>query len=176
MRRYSSFQTFVLAACGAAAVLFFVLALHQPEKEPPGWIDVSEAAAASVAALEETGAEAAQQAAGQGAATETSGAAAEQGSGTPGGEATGPAGAEAAGDVAAGKVSGGATPDGKLDVNTATAEQLDALKGIGPSKAAAIVADREANGPFRSVDDLLRVKGIGEKLLAGIKDSVTALP
>ncbi|QAY68414.1 helix-hairpin-helix domain-containing protein [Paenibacillus protaetiae] len=65
---------------------------------------------------------------------------------------------------------------GKLDINKATAEQLDALKGIGPSKAQAIVADRETNGPFRSVDDLLRVKGIGEKLLADIKDSIVAGP
>ncbi|WP_214630037.1 ComEA family DNA-binding protein [Paenibacillus agaridevorans] len=66
--------------------------------------------------------------------------------------------------------------DGRLDINRADAGQLDGLKGIGPSKAQAIVDDREQNGPFRSVDDLLRVKGIGEKLLASIKESVVALP
>lgn len=66
--------------------------------------------------------------------------------------------------------------DGRLDINRANAGQLDGLKGIGPSKAQAIVDDREQNGPFRSVDDLLRVKGIGEKLLASIKESVVALP
>ncbi|CAM3112594.1 ComEA family DNA-binding protein [Paenibacillus lupini] len=68
------------------------------------------------------------------------------------------------------------TSAGKLDINRATAEQLDSLKGIGPAKAQAILADREQNGPFQSVDDLLRVKGIGSKLLAGIKDSIVAAP
>ncbi|MCM3627237.1 ComEA family DNA-binding protein [Paenibacillus glycanilyticus] len=66
--------------------------------------------------------------------------------------------------------------EGKLDINRASAEQLDTLKGIGPAKAQAIIADREQNGPFQSVDDLLRVKGIGSKLLAGIKDSIVATP
>ncbi|TCN01537.1 competence protein ComEA [Paenibacillus sp. BK033] len=65
---------------------------------------------------------------------------------------------------------------GKLDINRATAEQLDTLKGIGPAKAQAIIADREQNGPFSSAEDLLRVKGIGSKLLAGIKDSIVASP
>ncbi|MHA6483692.1 ComEA family DNA-binding protein [Paenibacillus sp. strain BS8-2] len=65
---------------------------------------------------------------------------------------------------------------GIIDINRASAEELDQLKGIGPSKAQAIVADREQLGKFRSVDDLLRVKGIGEKLLASIKESVVALP
>jgi competence protein ComEA len=61
-----------------------------------------------------------------------------------------------------------------IDINTATAEQLDkGLKGIGPAKAAEIVKYREANGPFSSAEDLLKVPGIGEKTLAGIKDSVT---
>ncbi|WP_265525129.1 ComEA family DNA-binding protein [Paenibacillus sp. JDR-2] len=67
-------------------------------------------------------------------------------------------------------------PSGKLDINRATAEQLDTLKGIGPAKAQAIIADRERNGLFSSADDLLRVKGIGSKLLAGIKDSIVAMP
>lgn len=62
---------------------------------------------------------------------------------------------------------------GLLNLNAATAEQLDELKGIGPSKAKAIVSYREQNGPFRSVEDLLNVKGIGEKLLAGIRADVT---
>lgn len=68
------------------------------------------------------------------------------------------------------------TSAGKVDINRATAEQLDSLKGIGPAKAQAILADREQNGPFQSVDDLMRVKGIGTKLLAGIKDSIVAAP
>ena len=50
----------------------------------------------------------------------------------------------------------------KLDINTATVEQLaDGLKGIGMSKAKAIVKHREAHGPFTSLDELIVVKGIG---------------
>ena len=64
--------------------------------------------------------------------------------------------------------------DGRIDINRATVTELDALPGIGPAKAQAIVADREANGPFRSVDDLLRVKGIGPKMLEKMKESVVA--
>lgn len=66
-----------------------------------------------------------------------------------------------------------ADASGKLNLNTATADQLDALKGIGPSKAQAIVAYREQKGPFHSIDDLLNVKGIGPKLLEGIREQVT---
>lgn len=53
-----------------------------------------------------------------------------------------------------------------LDINTATVEQIDqAMVGVGKVKAEAIVKDREKNGPFKSVDDLLRVKGIGPATL-----------
>lgn len=53
-----------------------------------------------------------------------------------------------------------------VDINKADADTLAAeLTGIGDSKAAAIVAYREANGPFERVDDLVNVKGIGEKTL-----------
>ena len=49
-----------------------------------------------------------------------------------------------------------------VDVNTASAEQLaEALNGIGESKAEAIVAYREANGPFTHIDELINVRGIG---------------
>ncbi|MDQ6423322.1 helix-hairpin-helix domain-containing protein [Paenibacillus sp. LHD-117] len=78
--------------------------------------------------------------------------------------------------AAAGGESGSADADGLIDINRASALQLDGLKGIGPAKAQAIVDDREENGPFASVEELLRVKGIGEKLLASIKESVVALP
>ncbi|MGO4544428.1 ComEA family DNA-binding protein [Paenibacillus sp. 2TAB23] len=64
----------------------------------------------------------------------------------------------------------------KLDINRASASELDALKGIGPAKAEAIVADREKNGKFISTTDLLRVKGIGEKLLHAMEDSIVARP
>ena len=60
-----------------------------------------------------------------------------------------------------------------VDINTATAEQLEkSLKGIGPAKAAAIVKYREANGPFKSVDDLAKVPGIKGKTLDKIKPMV----
>ena len=53
-----------------------------------------------------------------------------------------------------------------VDVNTADAITIaDALAGIGPKIGAAIVEYREANGPFKSVDDLLNVKGVGPKIL-----------
>ena len=62
---------------------------------------------------------------------------------------------------------------GPVNLNTATAAQLDALPGIGPATAAAIVHDRETNGPFASVDDLTRVRGIGPAKLAQLRDLVT---
>ena len=62
---------------------------------------------------------------------------------------------------------------GKVNLNQATAEQLDALPRIGPSTAAKIVAEREANGPFASVDDLERVSGIGAKTVDGLRDLAT---
>lgn len=64
-------------------------------------------------------------------------------------------------------------PAGPLDLNRATAEQLDDLPGVGPATAAAIVAHRDANGPFSSVDDLADVRGIGPAKLAAIRDLVT---
>lgn len=57
-----------------------------------------------------------------------------------------------------------ATP-GVVNINTATAAQLETLPGIGEVKAQAIIAYREAYGPFRSVEELTLVKGIGEKTL-----------
>jgi competence protein ComEA len=59
-----------------------------------------------------------------------------------------------------------------VDLNTATLEQLDTLPGVGPSTAQAIIDHRTANGPFRSVDDLLEVRGIGEAKLAQLRDKV----
>ena len=53
------------------------------------------------------------------------------------------------------------SPASPLDLNTATAEQLDQLPSVGPATAAAIVAHRDRNGPFRSVEALLEVRGIG---------------
>lgn len=57
---------------------------------------------------------------------------------------------------------GSAAAADAIDINTAGAAELESLPGIGPSKAAAIVADRDANGPFSSCMELTRVKGIGD--------------
>ncbi|NBC69486.1 hypothetical protein GT003_10830 [Paenibacillus sacheonensis] len=65
-----------------------------------------------------------------------------------------------------------ASSAGKIDVNHASAAELDALPGIGAAKANAIVADRERNGAFRSADDLQRVKGIGPKLVEKLKSLI----
>ncbi|MBL8259012.1 MAG: helix-hairpin-helix domain-containing protein [Candidatus Competibacteraceae bacterium] len=60
-----------------------------------------------------------------------------------------------------------------IDINAATAQQLDAIKGIGASKAAAIVKYRETNGPFGSVEDLAKVPGIKMKTVDNIRPFVT---
>lgn len=55
---------------------------------------------------------------------------------------------------------------GPVNINTANAESLAVnIKGVGKKKAEAIIAYRQVNGPFKSVKDLARVKGIGQKLL-----------
>lgn len=61
---------------------------------------------------------------------------------------------------------------GPLDLNRADALQLQELSGVGPATAAAIVAHREEHGPFRAVDDLLDVPGIGPAKLDAIVDDV----
>ncbi|WP_006241124.1 ComEA family DNA-binding protein [Mycolicibacterium tusciae] len=64
------------------------------------------------------------------------------------------------------------TPDGPVDLNSATQEQLDTLPGIGPVTAAAIIAWRDANGRFSSVDQLGDVEGIGPARLDKLRDRV----
>jgi competence protein ComEA len=68
--------------------------------------------------------------------------------------------------------SGGGVPGALVNLNTATAEQLDALPGVGPATAAAIIAHRDQNGPFTSVDQLIDVRGIGEAKLEQLRDLV----
>jgi competence protein ComEA len=60
-----------------------------------------------------------------------------------------------------------------LDINRATAQELEALPGVGPALAKRIVEFREIHGAFKSVEDLLKVQGIGEKVLARLRDRVT---
>lgn len=60
-----------------------------------------------------------------------------------------------------------------VNINTATPAELQTLKGIGAKKAADIVAYREQNGPFKTVEDLTKVKGIGAKTLEKLKPEIT---
>lgn len=62
---------------------------------------------------------------------------------------------------------------GKVDLNTASLDELDALPGIGPVTAQAIIDFRLQHGGFRRVDELLEVKGVGEALYALVKSRVT---
>lgn len=65
------------------------------------------------------------------------------------------------------------TLGGKIDINSASAETLTLLPGIGEVKAAAIVEYREENGEFESVNELLNVDGVGEKVLSGFIDYIS---
>ncbi|MWV50287.1 competence protein ComEA [Rathayibacter sp. VKM Ac-2803] len=79
--------------------------------------------------------------------------------------------AEGAAPVAGGAPA--AAGDGSLvSLSTATAAQLEELPEVGPSTAAKIIAYREANGPFTSIDQLLEVPGIGEKTLEAFRELV----
>jgi competence protein ComEA len=73
----------------------------------------------------------------------------------------------------AGDAGGAPVPGAPVDLNTATAEQLDTLPGVGPATASAIIAHREQHGPFTSVDQLLDVRGIGEAKLEQLRDLVS---
>ena len=79
-----------------------------------------------------------------------------------------------AGGAAAGAGASAAAGEagGKVNINTASAAQLDTLPGVGASTAEKIVADREANGPFKTVEDLKRVSGIGDKKFAALADAI----
>ncbi|HIS39887.1 MAG TPA: ComEA family DNA-binding protein [Candidatus Aphodovivens avistercoris] len=80
---------------------------------------------------------------------------------------------EAAQEQAGAAGASGSVAGGKVNINTATAEQLDALPGVGPATAEKIIADREANGPFASPEDLKRVSGIGDKKYEELADLVS---
>jgi competence protein ComEA len=64
---------------------------------------------------------------------------------------------------------------GRINVNTAAAQELESLPGIGPTKAQAIVDYRDQNGPFRIIDDLLNVPGIGARTLEDIRGRITVI-
>jgi len=81
-----------------------------------------------------------------------------------GGEATPPEGAAAG---------AGGPPSAPVNLNTATAEQLDGLDGVGPTTAQKIIAYRAQHGGFGSVSELDRIPGIGAKRMAALRDHVT---
>jgi competence protein ComEA len=83
---------------------------------------------------------------------------------------------EALDDAAVAADTPGATPNGLLDLNTASASDLDGLPGIGESFAERIIEYRATNGPFTAVEDLQKVKGIGAALFAKIAPLVSVGP
>ncbi len=62
---------------------------------------------------------------------------------------------------------------GMVNINTATLEELQGISGVGPSKAEAIIAYREENGRFQTIEDITKVSGIGEKSFEKIKSSIS---
>jgi competence protein ComEA len=69
--------------------------------------------------------------------------------------------------------SGGTLPAAKVNINTAAADELDTLPGIGAEMARRIIDYRAANGPFKSVEDIQRVTGIGDSTYQKLKDRIT---
>lgn len=69
-----------------------------------------------------------------------------------------------------------ADPPRKVDLNTASLKELDTLPGIGPATAERILEFRKKNGPFKRVEDLMNVRGIGERKFLKLKDRITAGP
>lgn len=70
---------------------------------------------------------------------------------------------------------GQAEQDTRININTAGIEELDTLWGIGSARAQAIVDYRNQNGPFRHVDELINVSGIGSAILESIRDEITVV-
>ncbi|MBW5444957.1 hypothetical protein GE107_02610 [Cohnella sp. CFH 77786] len=169
----------LVASAGAAVLLYLLLAPE--DRGIPGWQPVNGSLQATLAA------ESGQAESTAPTAASSPGLAAPAPSAPAGGPAATPAepvpsaGSTAAPSAAAAESSGRepvsapvAKPAaGLLDLNAATESELDGLPGIGPSKAKAIAAYRDARSGFRSVDELLQVKGIGTKLLERIRPLVT---
>ncbi|MDR1217339.1 MAG: helix-hairpin-helix domain-containing protein [Oscillospiraceae bacterium] len=98
--------------------------------------------------------------------TESGGASTSAPSPTPEPEATGPAEPTASADTEH-------DAQGRVNINTASADTLQELRGIGPSLSARIIEYREQNGAFTYIEELLEVTGIGNAKFADIKDHIT---
>lgn len=168
----------IAALFAALAAIVLVFAADRQGPQEAGWRDVNEEAAAWLASLQLPEASA-------GGAPAAGGV-----------RASAPPGPDAAPHVSSPASTAGESPapppsaspppppdaapppdaSGKIDINAATADQLVALPGIGNAKAQAIVAYREANGPFRSIEQIQDVKGIGPAIFRNIRDSIAAGP
>ena len=81
-------------------------------------------------------------------------------------------GEEGAAAIPAGATSKEATKEGKVNINTATVEELKTLKGVGEKKAEAIIEYRKKNGSFKTKEDLMKVRGIGKKLFESFEERI----
>ena len=79
---------------------------------------------------------------------------------------------EEATEIPAGGTSKEASKDGKVNINTATVEELKTLKGVGEKKAEAIIEYRKKNGSFKTKEDLMKVRGIGKKLFESFQERI----
>ena len=74
--------------------------------------------------------------------------------------------------IPAGATSKEATKEGKVNINTATVEELKTLKGVGEKKAEAIIEYRKKNGSFKTKEDWMKVRGIGKKLFESFEERI----
>ena len=74
--------------------------------------------------------------------------------------------------IPAGATSKEVSKEGKVNINTATVEELKTLKGVGEKKAEAIIEYRKKNGSFKTKEDLMKVRGIGKKLFESFEERI----
>ena len=79
---------------------------------------------------------------------------------------------EEAEEIPAGATSKEVAKEGKVNINTATVEELKTLKGVGEKKAEAIIEYRKKNGSFKTKEDLMKVRGIGKKLFESFEERI----
>ena len=79
---------------------------------------------------------------------------------------------EEAEEIPAGETRKEATKEGKVNINTATVEELKTLKGVGEKKAESIIEYRKKNGSFQTKEDLMKVRGIGKKLFESFQERI----